>query len=65
MVSASVYAGFGHADLVHRVETGVGQQQGVGIGQADVFRGQDHQPAGDEARLFARPACGPGSRSLR
>ena len=46
-------AGFGHADLVHRVEAGVGQQQGVGIGQADVFRGQDHQPAGDEARLFA------------
>lgn len=36
-----------------RVETGVGQQQRIGVGQTDVLRGEDHQPAGDEARFFA------------
>ena len=45
-------AGLGHADLMHRVEAGVGQQQGVGIGQPDIFGGEDHQPPGDEARLL-------------
>ena len=38
---------------MYRVEAGVGQQQGVGIGQPDVLRGQDHQPPGQEPRLLA------------
>ena len=46
-------AGLGHTDLVHRIEAGIGQQQGVGIGQSDVLRGENHQPAGDEAGLLA------------
>ena len=38
---------------MHRVEAGVGQQQGVGIRQPDVLRGQDHQTPGQEPRLLA------------
>ena len=42
-----------HADLVHDLEAGVGQQQGVGIGQADVLGRQDAQAPGDEERVLA------------
>ena len=38
---------------MHRVERRVGQQQRVGIGQADVFRRADHEAAGDKLRLLA------------
>ena len=44
---------FGHADPVHRIEAGGGQQQGVGVGIADILRCQDDHPAGDEQRVFA------------
>ena len=46
-------ARFGHADLVYRVEAGVGQQQGVGVRKPDVLRSEDHQPPGQKTRLFA------------
>ena len=46
-------ASFGHADLVHRVEAGVGEQQPVRIGQPDVFRGEDYEPPRDELRVLA------------
>ena len=46
-------AGLRHADLVHDLEAGVGQQQSVGIGQADVLGRQDAQAPGDEKRVLA------------
>ena len=38
---------------MYRVETGVGQQQCVGVRQPDVLRGEDHQPPCEEAWLLA------------
>ena len=38
---------------MHGIEAGVGQQQGVGVGQPDIFRGRYDQPAGNEGRVFA------------
>ena len=34
-------AGFGHADVVHYLEAGIGKQEGIGVGEADVFGGKD------------------------
>ena len=47
------YAALGPPYLRHRVEGRVGQQQGIGVGQSDVFGRTDHQPAGNEFRVLA------------
>ena len=54
-------AAFGPPDVLHGIETGVGQQQGVGVGQAYIFRGRDNQPPGDEGGIFSSldHACQP------
>ena len=59
-------ATFGPAYLHHGVEGGIGQQQGVGIGQADILSGTDHQTAGDELRVFPTlyHACQPVERRV-
>ena len=59
-------AAFGPADLHHGVEGGIGQQQGVGIGQSDILCGTDHETAGDELRVFPTldHACQPVERSV-
>ena len=46
------YASLRPSYLHHHVEGGVGQQQGVGIGQSDVLSSRDDQTAGDELRVF-------------
>ena len=46
-------APFRPTDLGHGVESGIGQQQGVGIGQTDIFGGTDHEAACDELGVFA------------
>ena len=40
-------------DFHHGIKRGVGQQEGVWIRQADVFRRTDDQPAGDESWILA------------
>src|SRR5258706_4493218 len=45
--------GFGHADFFDDVEGGGGDDDGVGVGVADVFAGEDGDAAGDEARVLA------------
>ena len=45
--------GLRHADAVHHLETGIGQQKGIGIGQADVLGRQNTEPARDEERILA------------
>ena len=54
-------APFRPADLVYRIKRGVGQQQGVGIGQTDVLGRADHETARDELGVFAagNHACQP------
>ena len=42
----------GHANLGHHLKAGVGQQQGVGIGQTHVFRGTQAQAAGNEEGIL-------------
>ena len=46
-------APLGPPDLVDDVKCRVGQQQGVGVGQADVLGREDAQAAGDELRVLA------------
>ena len=45
-------APFRPAYLHHGIEGGIGQEQRVGIGQADVFCGADDESAGNELRVF-------------
>ena len=49
------------------LEAGVGQQQGIGIGQADVLGGQDAQAACDEKRVLTavQHACKPIDGRIR
>ena len=44
---------FGQTDELAGLHRGHGQRQRVRVGVADVFAGQDHQPAGEEADVFA------------
>ena len=44
---------FGQADEFAGLHGGDGQRQGVGIGVADIFAGEDHEAAGEEADVFA------------
>ena len=46
-------ASFGHADLADHIECGVGQQQRVGVGEADILSRHDDQTTGDELRVLA------------
>ena len=54
-------APFGPSDFCHRIEGRVGQEQGVGVGQANVFRGRNHEAARNELRVLAAldHACQP------
>src|SRR5688572_10582694 len=45
--------GFGHADFLDDVEGRGGEDDGVWVGVADVFGGEDGDSAGDEAGVFA------------
>ncbi len=49
-----VDAALGHADEVDRLGGGHGHLEGGRVGHADVFRGEDDDPAGDEARVLPR-----------
>ena len=49
------------ADLIHRVERGVGKQQRIGVGIADILACQDQHTPGNEFHVFAAGdhACQP------
>ncbi len=49
----------GHPDELDRTRGGVGDDETVGIGHADVFRRQDHESPSDEARVLP---CGDHAR---
>ena len=38
---------------MHRVEAGIGQEQCIGVGKANIFGGEDDESAGNKARLLA------------
>ena len=43
---------FGPSDFVEGIESGIGQQQGIRIGESDIFGGKYHEPAGYERRVL-------------
>ena len=56
----------GRPDELHRARRGVGDQQRLRVGQADVLGREDHEAPGDEARRPPRPrASGPASTGRR
>ena len=46
--------GFWEADKIGGLLGGDGEDEGLGIGEADVFAGEDDEASGDEAEVFAR-----------
>ena len=42
----------GHANHIHRLETALRQQQGIGIGVADIFGSEDEHTPCDKQRIF-------------
>ena len=48
-----VEAGFGHPDELDRACGRVGDDERVGVGEADVLGREDHEPARDVARVLA------------
>ena len=49
-----VEPGLGHPDELDRARRRVGDDERVGVGEPDVLGREDHEPARDEARVFAR-----------
>ena len=45
---------FGHADELDGAGGGVGHEQRLRVGHADVLGREDHEPAGDETRVLTR-----------
>jgi hypothetical protein len=45
---------FGHPHELDRARRRVGDDEAAGVGHPNVLRGQDHEPARDEARILAR-----------
>ena len=48
-----VEAGFGHPDELDRAGGGIGDDERVGVGEADVLGREDHEAARDVARVLA------------
>lgn len=46
-------ASLGPAYLIDDVEGGIGEQQSIGIGEANIFSSEDAQAAGDELGVFS------------
>ena len=49
-----VEPGLGHPDELDRAGRGIGDDERVGVGEADVLGREDHEPARDVARVLAR-----------